>query len=140
MIRVVPGVPYGQVPEETTVRPQGVVHPGLQLPPQLDHTSCLPVPGPGVPAQTKVSKHILQYRRFQSRRKFLIPLRSFRARKVGVEISDHQQFGPVVALSSSRDVTLNGRGVSGGEVAYDNVPSLLPHHQMEADDVGSELL
>ena len=47
MIRVLPGVLDGHVPEETTVRLQDVVHPGPHLPHNIDHAPHLFISVPG---------------------------------------------------------------------------------------------
>ena len=88
----------------------------------------------------EVLQHIIQSCHCQICCNSFVPLCSFWDREVSFEISGHQKFGPVGALSNSRKDTLNGRGIIGGEVASDNVPLLLPCHHLYSDDVGSELL
>ena len=55
----------------------------------------------------KVLQHILQYCCCQIRCNLFLLLRSFWDREVGFEISGHQQFGSVGALSNIREDTLN---------------------------------
>ena len=140
VIRVVYGVSDGHVTEYMTICNQDVVRPGPYLPPHPYHTSCPPIPGTGVLVRTEVSQHILQSCCCQGHHNFRVLLCSFRYRKVGVEIVGHQQFRPAGALSKSYDNALNVLGEVRGEVASNDVPLLLPHHQIETDNVGSEFL
>ena len=63
MVQVTPWVRYSHVPEETTIFPQDVVHPGPHLSPQPDHTPRPPVVVPGDSLQEEVDQHVLQYQR-----------------------------------------------------------------------------
>ena len=53
-----PWVPDGQIPEETTICPQGVIRPGPHLPPQLNRSPRPPVPAPWAPLREEVGQQI----------------------------------------------------------------------------------
>ena len=85
-------------------------------------------------------KHIHQSYHCRIRCNISVLLFSFWDREVSVEIDSHQQFGPAGALPNSQEDTLNGQGVIRGEVASEDVPLPLSCHQLESDDIGSDLL
>ena len=85
-------------------------------------------------------QHILQYCHRQIHRYLLLYPCSLRLRQVRVEISPHQQFGYLGVLSEHCNKSLYLRGVVEGKATYDDVPPPLPYCQLEADNVGDELL
>ena len=80
LIQVVTGVLDGHVPEETAVRPQDGVRPGLHLPPHPDHGPHSPVVGPGASEWKKVHQHVLWYHRQQGRHNLPVLIQSFQDR------------------------------------------------------------
>ena len=139
-IQVVSGFLYGNVTEETTVRRQYLVCSVLHLPLHSDHASCPPVSGPGSLVHKELRRHILQSHRFQSRRNFLVPLCSLWSLEVGIKIAVHRQFEPLGGISDIRYNAFNGRGVVGAEVESRDVLLPISRHQLESDNIGSELL
>ena len=93
-----------------------------------------------MPAQEEVLRHILKLLCCHSRRGILSPPVALRLRQVYIEIPCHQQFGAPGALLERDYNTLYCQGVVGGKVTSHDVPPPLPRRQLEADNVGSEML
>ena len=87
-----------------------------------------------------VRQHIFLSCRHQKRRNLLLYLNYLRLRLVCVEISHHQKFQSLGALSERCDDALYPRGVARGEVTSNDVPPSLPCNQLKADEFGSKLL
>ena len=135
-----PWVPYGHIPEETTICSQDAVHLGPHLPSQPYHAPCPPVPAPWAPSWEEVGRHVIQSCRRQCRHYLLLPLISLWLFQVCIEVPCHQQIQSPVAIFERCDDTLYCWGVIGGEVTSDDVPSLLPSCHLEADNIWPELL
>ena len=60
--------------------------------------------------------------------------------QVDIEVSRHQQIQLLGDLLECCDNTLYCWHVIGGEITSDDVTSLLPHHQVEADNIPPKLL
>ena len=71
---------------------------------------------------------------------FVPPPISLRILKLRVKVSRHQQLGALELLLERGNDTLYRRGVIKGKETSDNIPPLLPRHQLEADDFGPKLL
>ena len=65
---------------------------------------------------------------------------SLRIRQIHFKVSQHQKFGTKGSLLERGDNTLYHQGVVRGEVTSDDVPPMLPRRQLEANNVGHELL
>ena len=85
-------------------------------------------------------RHIFQSLCCHDHCDILSPPVSLRFRQVDVEVPCHQQLGAPEELLERGNDTLYCRCVVEGEVTYHNVPPLLPRFQMEANEIGSELL
>ena len=84
--------------------------------------------------------HVLHPRRRYRRRDFFVLDVPLRCCQIHVEVTGHQQRGPMGAVSNGRDDALYGRGVVQGQVAPHDEPSPPPQRQLEADNVGVVLL
>ena len=60
MVLVVPGVPGGDVPEQTTIHSYKLVRPVPQLPPVVEHVPHLPILSPVFAVWEEVNGHVLQ--------------------------------------------------------------------------------
>ena len=110
------------------------------LPPCPDHAPRPPVPAPWALSREEVGRHILQPFCSLFRRNFLPPPIPLRLQKIQIKLSCHQNFGaPVFFLEHGND-TLYRLGVVGGELTSNDLTSPLPCRQLEANDVGPELL
>ena len=85
-------------------------------------------------------RHIFQSLCCHSRRDIFFPMVSLRIFQVDIEVPCHQQFGTPGALLERGDDTLYLQGDVGGKLISHDVTPLLPCRQLEADDIGSELL
>ena len=61
VVQVVPGVPYGDILEQTAFCSQKVIHTGPHLPLLTVHDTCLPIPCPLFVTHEEVRGHFLQY-------------------------------------------------------------------------------
>ena len=60
VVYIVPGVPDGDILEQTAVRPQNVVHPGPHLLATAKHAPCLAIPGPSAMARKEMLHRVLK--------------------------------------------------------------------------------
>ena len=114
-------------------------HKGQHLPPHTNHNPCTHVSTPKASAQKEVHRHVFQYRRRQSRYNLLVPLHLLWHRKIIIGVYQHQKFGSSGELSKSCDDAINIRGVVGGEVTSNDVPSPLPRCQLKDDNFVAKL-
>ena len=129
MVRVVLRVPDGHVLGKYVICSKNVVRLGPDLLSVPLHTPHAPVLQPLLVPWEEVQTHIHK----TSRR---LRLRcSFRLRQVVIEITGHQELGPVRSIPNGRYDSLCDQVVAEGDIAPHNMPPSPPRHQLEAGDV-----
>ena len=140
MVRVLPRVPDGDIPEETAVRPQDVIRPGPHLPSLSDHPPRPPVPTPSGLLWQEVPHQVFHPLRRQRRRDVLRPPIPLRCCEIDVKIARHQQLRAPWLTPYRLADPLHRRSVFRGEVHSHYVPPPRPLSELEPNAVGSKLL
>ena len=92
MVRVMPRVLDGDIPEKTAVRPQDVVRLGPHLPSVLKYPPRPPIPTPPDLLRQEVFRHVLETLRCKRRCDIFRSFVPLRCSEVYIEVPRHQQF------------------------------------------------
>ena len=99
------------------------------------HGPCPTVLQPRIVPWEEVYAHVLQPQFWHGLRNLLVPRPYLWHSHVGVEISDHQQRGPLGLLDDCRNNLLYCQGVAWGQVVPHDKPPPVAQRQMKSDNV-----
>ena len=135
MVQVVSRFLDGHILEQFAICSKDIICPGpdlLYIPPHNPHA---PVLKPRLTPWEEVQAHVLYPRCRYLVRDGLTPWSASRICKICIEVTCHQELGPVKSSPYGSRNILYGLGVDGGDIAPHAIPLPPPRHQLKADDV-----